>query len=381
MCGITGGSVPGEDFGAAIAAELEKADLILLLVSPDFLASDYCYEREMARAMERHAAGAAKVLPVILRPCDWHEAPFGRLLATPTDGKPITKFADLDDAFLEVTKAIKAAAASLSRPSPGRAPAVATGTGSSATAAPAVPRSGNMRLTKHFTDADKDRFLDHAFEFMALYFENSLAELEKRNPDIETTFKRIDAHQFTAAVYREGTARARCRIFMLRSFSSGIAYSATIAAWATATTSRSGCMRTKRAYFCNRSVWQCIGAAAAGKSGGLRKAPLNFIGRCLSSRCKVDLADRAGLRRWLLIVEGGRSARTHSVRRLEGIETGDLPLNPGARAWVEIPVGHPFDFPAEDSGIDLNGSIFERFAAKAGDSLARRPAPRYLIFV
>jgi hypothetical protein len=82
-----------------------------------------------------------------------------------------------------------------------------------------------MRLRKHFTDADKDRFLDRAFEFMALYFENSLAELEKRNPDIETSFKRIDAHQFTAVVYREGAARARCRIFMLRSYSSGIAYS------------------------------------------------------------------------------------------------------------------------------------------------------------
>jgi hypothetical protein len=178
----------------------------------------------MARAMERHAAGEAKVLPVILRPCDWHDAPFGRLLATPTDGKPITKFADLDDAFLEVTKAIKAAAASLRGPARARAPAAATSAGS-VTAAPAGPRSSNMRLKKHFTDADKDRFLDRAFEFMTLYFENSLGELAKRNPGIETAFKRIDAHQFTAVLYREGTARARCRIFMLRSYSSGIAYS------------------------------------------------------------------------------------------------------------------------------------------------------------
>jgi hypothetical protein len=213
----------GEDFGAVIAAELERADLILLLVSPDFLASDYCYEREMMRAMERQAAGEAKVLPVILRSCDWHDAPFGRLLATPTDGKPITKFTDLDDAFLEVTTAIKAALAGQRRPavvSQSAAPAILAGGASS------VPRSSNLRLKKTFTDADKDRFLDDAFEFMARYFENSLGELAKRNPGIETSFKRIDAHQFTAVGYRDGNARARCRIFMGRAFAGGIAYSA-----------------------------------------------------------------------------------------------------------------------------------------------------------
>lgn len=54
----------------------------LLLLSPDFSASDYCYEIEMKRAMERHAAGEAVVSPVILRACDWHHAPFGKLNAT-----------------------------------------------------------------------------------------------------------------------------------------------------------------------------------------------------------------------------------------------------------------------------------------------------------
>src|ERR1700722_15784447 len=155
---------PGGDFGAAITPELERADLILLLVSPDFLASEYCYEREMIRAMERQAAGETKVLPVILRPCDWHDAPFGRLLATPTDGKPITKFADLDDAFLEVTTAIQDALAGRRRPDV--APRAAAAPATSAGTAPATPRSSNLRLKKTFTEADKDRFLDAAFEFM-----------------------------------------------------------------------------------------------------------------------------------------------------------------------------------------------------------------------
>jgi TIR domain len=98
-----------------ISEYLEKADIILLLVSADFLASDYCYDIEMQRALARHQRGDARIIPVILRPCEWQKAPFGNLLTTPTDGKPITKFENLDDAFLEVTRAIRKAADKLRR--------------------------------------------------------------------------------------------------------------------------------------------------------------------------------------------------------------------------------------------------------------------------
>ena len=74
---------PGDLVDASISEQLERADIILLLVSPDFLASNYCYEVEMRRALERHAAGEARVVPVILRPCDWQGTELGRLMATP----------------------------------------------------------------------------------------------------------------------------------------------------------------------------------------------------------------------------------------------------------------------------------------------------------
>ena len=102
--------IAGDGVDRGISRQIEAADIILLLVSPDFLASEYCYSVEMTRALERHAAGEARVIPVILRPCEWHHAPFGHLLASPTDGKPVTKWADADDAFLSVAKAIRAAA-------------------------------------------------------------------------------------------------------------------------------------------------------------------------------------------------------------------------------------------------------------------------------
>jgi hypothetical protein len=87
--------IAGDNIDNGIAQELEQADIILLLVSPDFLASDYCYGVEVARALERHAVGKARVIPVILRPRDWHVTAFGK--AAPPDGRPVTKWTDPDD--------------------------------------------------------------------------------------------------------------------------------------------------------------------------------------------------------------------------------------------------------------------------------------------
>ena len=66
---------PGEDLHGQIDDQLDCADIVLLLVSADFLASDYRYDVETMRAMQRHERGAARVIPVILRPCDWHRTP------------------------------------------------------------------------------------------------------------------------------------------------------------------------------------------------------------------------------------------------------------------------------------------------------------------
>ena len=74
---------------------------------PDFLASDYCYDVEMKRAIERHEAGQAHVIPIIIRPCDWHMTPFGKLQALPRDGKPVASWGDRDSAFADVVLGIK----------------------------------------------------------------------------------------------------------------------------------------------------------------------------------------------------------------------------------------------------------------------------------
>ena len=98
---------PGKEWAAEIDAHLNTARIILLLVSADFIASDYCYGIEMKRAMERHESREAKVIPIILRPVDWHSAPFGQLLVLPKDGKAITTWENIDSAFLDIARGIR----------------------------------------------------------------------------------------------------------------------------------------------------------------------------------------------------------------------------------------------------------------------------------
>ena len=97
---------PGSDWDAEIAAKLESARVILLLVSSEFLASDYCSNREMKRAFERHAAKEACVVPVILRPALWTETELKTLQALPKDGRPVTTWENRDEAWLDVAAGI-----------------------------------------------------------------------------------------------------------------------------------------------------------------------------------------------------------------------------------------------------------------------------------
>ena len=106
----------GQEFAPAIDANSSDAQIILLLVSSDFLASSYCWGVEMKLAMRLHDSNAAKVIPVIIRACDWHSAPFGRILAVPKDGKPITSWPNMDEAFYDVAKQICSAAEDVKRP-------------------------------------------------------------------------------------------------------------------------------------------------------------------------------------------------------------------------------------------------------------------------
>ncbi|MEM9090642.1 MAG: COR domain-containing protein [Cyanobacteria bacterium P01_F01_bin.53] len=103
----------GEDWAKEIDTNLQQADIVLLLISADFIASDYCYNIEMQQAMERHHAGKAKVIPVLLRATDFSGTPFKDLQGFPTNMKPVTQWSDRDAAWLNVETGIKEAIAAI----------------------------------------------------------------------------------------------------------------------------------------------------------------------------------------------------------------------------------------------------------------------------
>ena len=99
--------MPGKEWDATIKERLRSADIILLLISPDFIDSDYIWDTELKTAMQRHEQGTATVVPIILKPCQWQEMPFGKLQALPAGAKPVTDWPDQDRALNDVAAGIR----------------------------------------------------------------------------------------------------------------------------------------------------------------------------------------------------------------------------------------------------------------------------------
>ncbi len=99
----------GTEWAGEIDTHLNAARVILLLISSDFLASDYCYDIELEQAMKRHVTGEACVIPVILREVDWKGAVFGKLQALPTNAVPVANSGNRDQAFADVARGIRKA--------------------------------------------------------------------------------------------------------------------------------------------------------------------------------------------------------------------------------------------------------------------------------
>ena len=209
--------VPGQEFENQIDHYFSQADIILLLISSDFIASDYCYQVEMTNALERHKRGEAVVIPVILRECAWHQLPFGSIMAATVDGKPITKFASHDEGYVQVVNAVSRAIANMEAKKPQPSAYVSSPTSVNpmlqATDNVLTPRSSNLSLPKRFTDLDKDRACRDGFEYVARYFEGSLAELKKRHAGLEVDFHKRDADAFNCAIYMGGSKVGQCAIW------------------------------------------------------------------------------------------------------------------------------------------------------------------------
>ncbi|WP_179137297.1 toll/interleukin-1 receptor domain-containing protein, partial [Candidatus Entotheonella palauensis] len=109
----------GSEWRLQIDTHLDEAQLILLLISPAFIHSTFCYTIELPRAMERHHHGEARVIPIYMRPVDWHGALFAGVQGLPMDAKAVTEWSHPDLAFKNIAEGLRQAAEAIQGTHPG----------------------------------------------------------------------------------------------------------------------------------------------------------------------------------------------------------------------------------------------------------------------
>ena len=192
----------GVDIDQEISGQLESCELFLPLVSPDFLASRYCYEREMSRALERHHAGEVRVVPIIIEPCDWANSPLKRLKALPRSGKPVVEWTNHNTAFLDVVTELR------------RVVADGTVRTSDAGATPPgarVSASRRYRVKRDFDEIDRSDFREEAFDEIRRYFESAVAEVDGIE-SLRGRFVPVGPQSFTCTVINRGMDRGTAHI-------------------------------------------------------------------------------------------------------------------------------------------------------------------------
>lgn len=159
----------GGELDAEISAQLESCELFLLLISPDFLASDYCVEREMQSALERHAAKNARVVPIIIEPCDWTASPLRQLKALPRDAKPVSEWTNENNAYLDVVNEIRRIL---------RSDCLSDGPIASDPATEGGAATRRYRVKRDFDEIDRSDFRSTAFQSLRSYFERAIVEID-----------------------------------------------------------------------------------------------------------------------------------------------------------------------------------------------------------
>ncbi len=163
----------GSGIDSTVDEELQSCELFLPLVSPNFLASDYCVEREMQQALKRHEAGEIRIVPIIVEPCDWASSALRKLKALPRDGKPISDWTNPNHAYLDIVEELRrivAAGKVATRPNP----------------KPAIPKpdiaaqntAQRYRVQRDFDEIDRINFREATFETIRDYFQKATDEID-----------------------------------------------------------------------------------------------------------------------------------------------------------------------------------------------------------
>jgi hypothetical protein len=187
----------GSEIDAAIANAHNDSLLFIPIVSPDFLASNYCYDQEMKTAFNRAASGEMTIVPIIAEPCDWLSSPLAKFKAAPKDGKPISEWANENNAYVDIVRELRRIINNQPR---------------FPDSAERIPLSRpTLRIKKDFTSIDRDQFRDDSFSEIQLYFKNSIKEIGEIN-EIQSRFEEMSATAFTCTVVNRARSNAESHL-------------------------------------------------------------------------------------------------------------------------------------------------------------------------
>ena len=174
-------AVAGSDTERQIDQQLQSAEVILLFISPSYLASDSLFEKELTPAMDRHRRGQCRVIPIFVRPVDLAGQPFASLAPLPRDGRPISAWPKADEAWLEVAKGIRQVVEMLRQGIPiaqGATMASPNGPSASPPSRPALRQRIEQTLR---TSSDFDAFCLDYFPQVYQRFSNGMDRLSRVN--------------------------------------------------------------------------------------------------------------------------------------------------------------------------------------------------------
>lgn len=176
-----------------ISKELENCNLFLAIVSPDFLDSSYCYEKEMNRAFERHDAGQIRLIPIIVEPCDWIHTPLSRFKALPKDGKPISEWPNPNNAYQDIVSELRRIVSDLeSKQRPNLQ-------NEDLPSSKKTSQPSRFKVKKSFDEIDKKDFSDKAYQIIRDQFKLFIDEIDNHE-DVRAQLKDIDSTAFTCTI-------------------------------------------------------------------------------------------------------------------------------------------------------------------------------------
>jgi len=206
--------LPGTNLDEAIRSEMESANIFLALLSPDYLDSNYCYENEFEFALERARDGALRLVPVVAEPCDWLSSPFREFMALPKEGKAISEWTNVNNAYLDIVNGLRRVVT---------APKTDLGDAEPRAQSSGEP-SRKIRVKRDFDAIEKAEFADKSFEVARNYFRAASAELSAASEDLRTRIEDMTSTGFTCTIVNRAKmpkAEAHITVHNLKSRHSG----------------------------------------------------------------------------------------------------------------------------------------------------------------